>query len=126
MPAAKENATFPAGCRPTARDSAGEPGRHLALARRGESNNPRSRLAHRPAAREDFLEDGCAEGSTEMVSALAPIKTAPAERPPPAAERSDVEAARGEEAPPLLGQVQGLDAPQQQTACDEADANQHR
>src|SRR5262249_44284228 len=94
----KENATFPAGCALDARGSTGQPRRQPALAGRREANHPRSRFAHRPAAREDVRKDRRAKRTAEMVAALAPIKAAAAERPPPPArKRSDVEAALGEE-----------------------------
>ena len=55
-----------------------------------------------------------------MSAALAPIETGPAERPPPAFQRVDIDAGLGEKAPPILRHSQRVAAAHQQTAFDKS------
>src|SRR2546430_14681070 len=54
------------------------------------------RFANRPAQRNDSIEDGASERSTEVASSFAPIETGPAQRTPAAFERVDIDAGLGE------------------------------
>src|SRR5262249_61625056 len=71
---------------------AGNPCLHLALTAGGEAHDPGTRFANRPAQRNDSIEDGASERSTEVASSFAPIETGPAQRTPAAFERVDIDA----------------------------------
>src|SRR5262249_24365285 len=60
----------------------GNPCPHLALAPGGKAHDPRTRFANGPAQRDDPIEDGAPERSTEVASPFAPIETRPAHRTP--------------------------------------------
>src|SRR5215469_1898807 len=70
----------------------GNPCPHLALAPGGKAHDARTRFANGPAQRDDSIEDGAAERSTEVASPFAPIEARPAQRTPAAFERVDIDA----------------------------------
>src|SRR5262245_66014570 len=77
----------------------GNPCRHLALAPGGKAHDPRARFANGPAQRDDPIEDGAPERSTEVASPFAPIDTRPAHRAPAAFEGVKVDAGFSDRTP---------------------------
>src|SRR5688500_17774822 len=62
-----------------------------------EGDGARTELAPRPAQREDPIEDRSAEGSAEMVSALAPVEADAADGAPRLRQAIEIDAEVGEE-----------------------------
>src|SRR5262249_28216722 len=92
---------------------------HLALASGGKAHDPRTRFANGPAQRDDPIEDGAPERSTEVASPFAPIETRPAHRTPAAFEGVDVDAGFGEKPPAVCRHAQRFAATGEQPALHE-------
>src|SRR5215831_14881988 len=97
----------------------GNPCPHLALAPGGEAHDARTRFANGPAQRDDSIEDGAPERSTEVASPFAPIETRPAQRTPSAFESVDIDAGLGEKPPAACRHAQRIAATGEQPALHE-------